>query len=327
MKNSSSDSIILATAKVWVRDSSGNYKLGKALLVSCSQVNFIRNEFSQKLRLSRSKQNIEIQCIVTGFKLPLTFCITTHIAYQPDPEIDISSWNIPANESLDAWLEKLWKLEEVATAADPWTREQHSCERLYLNTVSRNSCGRIVVRLPLKDDPSCLGDSYVTALRRFHAQGRRFEKLPLLKAHYIEFMDEYKGLRNMSVVENPKVNEPHYYIPQHCVLKPTSTTTKLRVVFDASCRTTTQKSLNDLQIVGPTLQAELFILLLRFRLYRYALTADIIKMYRQVVMHEDDRKYQYILWRSSPTEEVSTYQLNTVTYGMASAPYLAIRSK
>ncbi|XP_017464659.1 PREDICTED: uncharacterized protein LOC108358042 isoform X1 [Rhagoletis zephyria] len=100
MNNSSIDNIILATAKVWVRDSSGNYKLGTALLDSCSQVNFITDEFSQKLRLSRSKQYIEIQGIVIGFELPLTFCITTHIAYQPDPEIDISSWNIPGNTTL-----------------------------------------------------------------------------------------------------------------------------------------------------------------------------------------------------------------------------------
>ncbi|XP_017464660.1 PREDICTED: uncharacterized protein LOC108358042 isoform X2 [Rhagoletis zephyria] len=118
MNNSSIDNIILATAKVWVRDSSGNYKLGTALLDSCSQVNFITDEFSQKLRLSRSKQYIEIQgigksstnikyktttnikSVVIGFELPLTFCITTHIAYQPDPEIDISSWNIPGNTTL-----------------------------------------------------------------------------------------------------------------------------------------------------------------------------------------------------------------------------------
>ncbi|XP_069964560.1 uncharacterized protein [Bactrocera oleae] len=231
-----------------------------------------------------------------------------------------------ANESLDAKLKKLWKLEQITTIPEPWTREQQSCDHIYNSTVSRRPCGRIVVKLPFKDDPTCLGESYTTALRRFNAQERRLAKSPQLKTHYVEFMSDYESLGHMSVVKNPNLSEPHYYIPYHCVLKPTSTTTKLRVVFDASCRTTSQKSLNDIQMVGPTIQCELFLLLIRFRFHRFAFTADIVKMYRQVLMHEDDRKFQYILWRSSPTEDIRTYQLNTVTYGMAAAPYFAIRS-
>ncbi|KAJ8974515.1 hypothetical protein NQ317_000317 [Molorchus minor] len=39
----------------------------------------------------------------------------------------------------------------------------------------------------------------------------------------------------------------------------------------------------------------------------------------------EQRKYQKILWRSEPTKELSTYELNTVTYGTTAASYLAIR--
>ncbi|XP_037930620.1 uncharacterized protein LOC119665472 [Teleopsis dalmanni] len=138
-------------------------------------------------------------------------------------------------------------------------------------------------------------------------------------------MEEYQNLGHMIEVKDPNIDEPHYYIPHHCVLKPTSTSTKLRVVFDASCRTSSQKSLNDILMIGPTLQTELFILLLRFRLFRFALTADIVKMYRQILIDPEDRKFQYILWRSSPSTNIRTFQLNTVTYGTAAAPYLAIR--
>ncbi|XP_067613910.1 uncharacterized protein [Eurosta solidaginis] len=294
MHNSTSDQVILATAKILVRDSLGNYRLGKALLDSCSQVNFITEEFAQSLSLPKFKENIEIQGI--------------------------------ANDSVDVKMEKLWRIEEVPVNSEPWTREQTTCEQLYRTTVSRNQTGRIFVKIPFKDDPSCLGDSYTTALRRFNSQERRLEKSSSLKDQYVDFMAEYERLGHMSIVENPNLNEPHYYIPHHCVLKPTSTTTKLRVVFDASCRTTSQKSLNGIQLVGPTLQSELILLLLRFRLYRFVLTADIVKMYRQVLVDHSDRRFQYILWRSSPAEEIRTYQLNTVTYGMASAPYLAIQS-
>ena len=48
-------------------------------------------------------------------------------------------------------------------------------------------------------------------------------------------------------------------------------------------------------------------------------------MYRQVRIHEDDGKLQRILWRRSADEPLITLELSTVTYGTASAPYLATR--
>ncbi|XP_017466939.1 PREDICTED: uncharacterized protein LOC108359537 [Rhagoletis zephyria] len=63
INNSSLDQVILATAMVLVRDASGGYRLGRALLDSCSQVNLMTDEFSQKLLLPRSKHNLQIQGI------------------------------------------------------------------------------------------------------------------------------------------------------------------------------------------------------------------------------------------------------------------------
>ncbi|XP_017488181.1 PREDICTED: uncharacterized protein LOC108376468, partial [Rhagoletis zephyria] len=437
-EKSPQDQVILATAVVFVRDACGRYQLGRALLDSCSQVNFVTEEFSQKLRPPKERHRIEIQSIgdsvtnikhktsttvksrVSGYEIPLSFYVTSHIAYQPETEIDITSWNLPSNieladdnffksthvdiligteiffdilsvgqiklasdlpslqktllgcvvsgrykrpttisppicilsieESVDANLQRLWKLDEASTA-DLWTTEQQNCVREYMQTVHRNSEGRVVVKLPFKEDHNSLGQSYATALRRFLAQERRLARCHDLKQQYIAFMDEYRDLGHMSAVEKVDLNTPNYYVPHHYVLKPTSTTTKLRVVFDASCKNTSQKSLNGILAVGPTLQNELYILHLRFRLFHYALTADIVKMYRQILVDADDSKFQSILWRtdivkmyrqilvdaddskfqsilwrSTPDDEVCTYQLNTVTYGMASAPYLAVQS-
>ena len=70
-----------------------------------------------------------------------------------------------------------------------------------------------------------------------------------------------------------------YYLPMYTVMKESSTTTKLRVVFDALARTTTGYSLNDTLMVGPTLYPDMIDVLLRFRSYPVAITADISKMY------------------------------------------------
>lgn len=48
-------------------------------------------------------------------------------------------------------------------------------------------------------------------------------------------------------------------------------------------------------------------------------------MYRQILVHEDDRDLQRIVWRDSGDESIQTYCLNTVTYGTASASFLSIK--
>ncbi|XP_035218435.1 uncharacterized protein LOC118191710 [Stegodyphus dumicola] len=109
------------------------------------------------------------------------------------------------------------------------------------------------------------------------------------------------------------------------LIKPSSTTTKLRVVFDASCKTSNGKSLNSILGVGPKLQRDIFEILLNFRFPEIVFSADIEKMYRQVLVSDEDRNYQQILWRFNPNEEIRTYKLNTVTYGLAPASFLATR--
>lgn len=115
-----------------------------------------------------------------------------------------------------------------------------------------------------------------------------------------------------------------YYFPHHAVFRESSATSRIRVVFNASSITPFGKSLNDL-LAGPKLQTDLAAVILRWRQFRYVLTANIAKMYRQILIDSRDRDYQRILWRSSPDVPVDEYRLRTVTYGTTSAPFLALR--
>lgn len=100
-----------------------------------------------------------------------------------------------------------------------------------------------------------------------------------------------------------------YYLPHHGVLKESSLTTKLRVVFDASCATTSGVSLNDIQIVGSTIQSDLFSLLLRSRKYQILLAGDVVKMYRMCKVDHSQWCLQRILWRDNSNEAIRAYQL------------------
>lgn len=146
-----------------------------------------------------------------------------------------------------------------------------------------------------------------------------------LKNDYVKFMNEYIELGHMSIANaNPNVSmtNRHYYLPHHVVLKESSTSTKLRIVFDASTKTGTNISLNDVLLKGPCIQEELVSIMARFRTHRYAIGVDIKKMYRQIWVTESQYDYQRILWRKNPDQPLNTYCLKTVTYGVITASYL-----
>ncbi|XP_055855988.1 uncharacterized protein LOC129919162 [Episyrphus balteatus] len=366
--------VILATALVLVKDSSGGFQLGRVLLDSGSQVNFINEKFANSLGLQIDKKIVDIVGIGTtetktkhqtqttirsrysNFEISLEFLVAPSITgYQPEAALNVSGWNIPISSELadesfnrpgqidlllgaEAFFELLEsgqvkleshassiqkiELEEIQYLKCKWSEEQIECENHFIKTVEVLPSGRLMVQLPLKKDPSCLGASYDIAFRRFLSlECRLLSKNIALRTQYVDFMKEYEALGHMSLVTNPNLEQTHYYLPHQCVVRPDSVSTKLRVVFDASCRTSSQISLNGILMVGPTIQDELLITLLRFRLYRYALTADIVKMYRQVLVHPSQRSLQYILWRENSQTPVKTYQLNTITYGTSSAPF------
>ncbi|GFX09227.1 integrase catalytic domain-containing protein [Trichonephila clavipes] len=85
-----------------------------------------------------------------------------------------------------------------------------------------------------------------------------------------------------------------YYLPHHGVYRQESKTTPLRVVFNASSITTSGESLNSLQLNGGVIQRDLFSILLNFRARKFAVTADIKKMFRMILIDEsqhDGDKY------------------------------------
>ncbi|XP_053691668.1 uncharacterized protein LOC128740167 [Sabethes cyaneus] len=221
-------------------------------------------------------------------------------------------------------LTHFWELEVCHTKGTR-TVEESMCEEFFQQTTTRDESGRFRVTLPKKEYAiQKLGKSKITALRRFLSLERRFTSNLELKALYCSFIKEYKYMGHMRVV-NDDTTDSVYYLPHHAVLKPDSTTTKLRVVFDASCRSSSGVSLNDCLLVGPVVQDELMSIIIRFRMHRIALVADIAKMYRMINVQETDQKLQRILWRESEQDPIQTFELTTVTYGTSAAPYLAMR--
>ncbi|XP_055715140.1 uncharacterized protein LOC129809350 [Phlebotomus papatasi] len=135
-------------------------------------------------------------------------------------------------------------------------------------------------------------------------------------------MSENFELRFFEEVPDRELNRPAYYLHHHAVLKSSG---KIRVVMNASSKSQTGLSLNDVAMMGPTVQPDIVEILLRFRLHEYAFTSDIEKMYPQILIHPPHRDFHRILWRSTTTEPIKHYRARGVCFGVTSSPFLAMR--
>jgi len=94
-----------------------------------------------------------------------------------------------------------------------------------------------------------IGDSRESALKRLRGIERHFKRNPTLKIQYAAFLDEYLLLGHMRRLEPPIAEEPiSFYL--HCIFKTIEQTLKIRIVFDASCRSSSCVSLNDALLVN-----------------------------------------------------------------------------
>ena len=79
-------------------------------------------------------------------------------------------------------------------------------------------------------------------------------------------------------------------------------------------------------MVGFKLQDDIFDILIQFRFFKIVMSADVAKMYRQVKLNEKPRDYHRNLWWFSPKENVHTYRMTRITFGVARSSYHSIRS-
>ncbi|XP_065089398.1 uncharacterized protein LOC135710677 [Ochlerotatus camptorhynchus] len=237
------------------------------------------------------------------------------------------SCHFSATMELEKLMERFWLCEEVEFS-NSFSPEEKLCEELFQRGVQRGSDGRYTVPLPKNEEVlPTLGESRDIAFRRLLGTERRLARDSNLREQYVAFMDEYLKLGHMRRVEDVATESTkRCYLPHHPVVKEASTTTKVRVVFDASCKTSSGVSLNDVLLVGPVVQEDMRAIILRSRTKQILLVSDVEKMFRQILTSSVDRPLQSILFRFSPDEDVTVYELETVTYGTKPAPFLATRT-
>ncbi|XP_070515377.1 uncharacterized protein [Cardiocondyla obscurior] len=344
--------VLLATARVAVRDEFGVTHHVRALIDQGSEMSLVTESLVQRLRLPREKVSLAIfgvggrqTGVARGRTFLPRFCDQTWCGGR-DPIAQETSigWIVSGpvgheihagarsvmccaiGDSLSRLVRRFWEQEELPLNQLAVSAEDVKCEEFFENSHSRNASGRYIVRIPVREAVPNLTGTRTLARRALSGVERRFAREPEFKRRYVEFMREYELLGHMSPASDVSKSMRACFLSHHGVFKGSGPTAKLRVVFNGPAALTGGSSLNGSLLAGSNLLPTLADVLLQWRRHAFVFSADIEKMYRQVEVHPDDHDLQRILWRECISQPVKEYRLNTVTYGLTSAPFLAIRA-
>ncbi|XP_071095649.1 uncharacterized protein [Haliotis cracherodii] len=182
--------------------------------------------------------------------------------------------------------------------------------------------GQYQIGIPWKNVPS-LPNDYAMAFRRLLSTEKKLSKDKDTALAYDNIILQYVEKGYIHKVDHEESREDVWYLPHFPILRPDKTTTKVRIVFDASAKYQ-DTSLNDVISPGPKLHSELFDVLIRFRRKPVALICDIAEMFLQIKISPEDRPYHRFLWRSMNTDmPPEVYEFSRLVFGNTSSPFLA----
>jgi len=105
-------------------------------------------------------------------------------------------------------------------------------------------------------------------------------------------MRTYAKLSHMEEVREINIKSNRIcYLLHHAMVKKSDPERKIQVVFSASFRTKDEFSLNDVLLPGPKLQSDLWLVLTRWRMFCFAFSIDIVKMFRQIQVYKEDADF------------------------------------
>ena len=187
-------------------------------------------------------------------------------------------------KELKTELSRFWDLKSIGIL-----NNEPSVYETFKSEVKRMD-DRYEVCLPFKGEHPPLPDNYESSKRRLSALVHRLQQKPdVLKRYDDVIKDQLESgiIGNVNNEESVASGKVHY-LPHREVIRLDKETTKLRVFFDASAKST-GPSLNDCLYIGPPMSPLLYNILLRFRIHKTALVADIEKAFLNISIVPEHR--------------------------------------
>uniref|UniRef100_A0A914WG76 Peptidase aspartic putative domain-containing protein n=1 Tax=Plectus sambesii TaxID=2011161 RepID=A0A914WG76_9BILA len=225
-------------------------------------------------------------------------------------------------------VEEFWNSETIGIKDSPDTKDGELALQQLHDTI-RFENGRYNVKWPWKSKSPLVPENYWLCYGQLKSLTKCFSRESELLEKYDDIIQDQLTKEIIEEVEKETETEPiQHYLPHHPVITPLKTTTKVRIVYDASTKVKKDSyTLNDCLYWGPVMLPDLCGLLLRFRKDPIAMTADIEKAFLQIGLQSADRDVTRFIRLKDPkkpfsSENIQIYQFCRVTFGVISSPYL-----
>ena len=230
---------------------------------------------------------------------------------------------VSAERDIRDTLQNFYEIESLGVKENEWEETDPFIEKFENNL--RFNGKRYVTRLPFKDNNEFLPDNYEHSKQRLLSLKNKLDKDKNLLTDYNNILKDHESEEIIEKVTDIPSPGKTFYLPHLPVIKPERTTTKMRIVFDASAKTKDNISLNDCLYSGPCLLPLIFDILLRFRTGEVVLVADIKKAFLNIEIDERDRDYLRFLWfddifKTDP--KIVVYRILRVIFGLTCSPFL-----
>ena len=183
----------------------------------------------------------------------------------------------------------------------------------------RHNGTRYEVGLLLKVNRPKLPDNREFASRLFYSLERRLLSSSELRKAVTDSIEDNLFNGHAVKVSSTPLQAPVWFLPYHPVRHPRKPE-KIRLVYNAATRYN-GVAINDVLLKGPDLTTQLLAVMLRFCERRIGVTADISKMFYQVLDREGDRPMFRFLWRSpGSAERLQEYEMTVHIFGAVSSP-------
>ena len=244
---------------------------------------------------------------LTGRPMPAVSLIATHT-------LRINSEPCSTGR-LDETLRSFWELESLGIC------EPDKSVLDDFDSSIQFKEGRYEVSLPWKESHGPLPTNYELSLKRLHGLLHRLRHHPEILKEYDATIQEQIRKGIVQVVESPgdESDKKLHYLPHHAVIRSDKETTKVRVVYDTSARSS-GSSLNDCLYTCPKFNS------------RHPTEVplppnchDIEKAFLMISMAEKDRDVLRFLWFENVSldqPKVIILRFTRVAFGVSSSPFL-----
>jgi len=219
-------------------------------------------------------------------------------------------------------IKQVWTQEVSCEMDTELSYEDQKTEEFIQSHICREPSGRLQTAWPIHNQPKDLLTFKQQAYHRFLNLLKRLEKDSTLMRDYAKIIEEYLDLGIIEAVPDDSESDNLVrYLPHHPVIKEADSRKKIRIVFDASAKDQNGVSLNDIMSSGPNLNPAVSRLLIRFRMFRYAMCADVEKAFLQLSLEPSQRDLTRFFWVDSENQ-IKTFRFRRVLFGARGSPYL-----